>query len=195
MQSQGVQSQGAVRNAIIYGMVIVAFGIAVPAAKGLDFLDPVLLSAYACLGIVFAGPAAAKAFEKRPTSLAQAVKWIAKAVLLGESVAVAMLACGVATVYERNRAAFFPPDLESLAYAALLGLAGSLALASLGALVSLTFSPGAARMTMRLTFLGLLALFYLRGRWLPNVAEIGTLVCLFFAGAFVLLLKQTLAAR
>ena len=183
------------RNAILYLMVILAFGVAVPASKGLGFFDPVLLSAYASLGIVFSGPAAAQAFEKRPDSLGQAMKWIVKAVLFGELLAVSMLACGIGTVYLRNRAAFFPPDLESLAYAALLGLAASLAFASLAAWVAIAFSPAAARTAMRLVLLGLLALFYLRGRWLPGVVEIGTLACLGAAGIFLVLLRRGLTNR
>lgn len=180
-------------NIAIYIGVILAFGVAVPFAKGLGFLDPLLLSAYACLGIVFAGPAAAHAFEKRPASALQAIWWVLKAVLFGEAIALAMLGCGVGTVFLRNRAAFFPPDLESLAYAALLGLAASLALASLAAWTVLQFSGGAARMVLRVVFLALLAMFYLRGRWLPQIYFIGTLYCLALAGVFFLLMKRRLS--
>src|SRR5579863_1798501 len=119
------------RNAVTYLVVLLLFGMAVPAAKGLGFFDPVLLSAYACLGIVFAGPAAAQAFETRPASLAVAMRWIVKSALFGEGIALAMVASGLTTVYVTNRAVFFPPDLESLGYALLLGLSGSLALAAL----------------------------------------------------------------
>jgi len=180
-------------NIAIYIGVILAFGVALPLAKGLGFLDPLLLSAYACLGIVFAGPAAAKAFENHPASAIQAIGWVLKAVLFGEAVALAMLACGIGTVYLRNRAVFFPPDLESLAYAALLGLAASLALASLSAWTVLQFSAGAARMLMRVVFLALLALFYLRGRWLPQIYFTGTFYCLALTGVFLLLMKRRLS--
>jgi hypothetical protein len=192
-QSPQMETQRKIRNGIIYIVVVLAFGFAVPFAKGLEFFDPVLLSAYACLGIVFAGPAAAQAFEKRPASLAHAIRWIVKAVLFGELEAISMLACGIATVYAMHRAAFFPPDLESLAYAILLGFAGSLAVASLAAWLALAFSGAAARMAMRVTFFGLLLLFYLKGRWLPNVMEIGTVLCLAAACVFLLLLRRPLA--
>src|ERR1700722_14518942 len=97
-----------VRNGVIYILLILVFGVAVPASKGLGFFDSTLLSAYACLGTVFAGPLAAHKFEQRPASIWQAVGWIAKAVLFGELLATVMLGCGVATVYYRSAAAFLP---------------------------------------------------------------------------------------
>jgi hypothetical protein len=184
---------GAMRNAVTYLVVLLLFGMVVPAAKGLGFFDPVLLAAYACLGIVFAGPAAAQAFEKRPASLAQAVQWIAKAAAFGESLAIAMVACGIGTVYVTHRGYVFPPDLESLAFAVLLGLAGSLTVASLAGWVTVQISSQASRMALRAVFVGLVALFYFKGRWLPSVVEIGTVLCLLATGVFVLLLRLRLA--
>ena len=61
-------------------------------AKGLGFLDPALICAYACLAMVFAGPVAAQSFEKKPASTMQAMGWIARAVAFGEGLSVAMLA-------------------------------------------------------------------------------------------------------
>jgi hypothetical protein len=180
------------RNAAIYVLVLLVFGVAVPRAKGLGFFDPALLSAYACLGTVFAGPIAAKAFEGRPASLGQALGWIARAALFGEAIAAAMLACGIATVFVLNRAAFFPPDLESLAYSMLLGLAGCFALASLAGWVTVQFSAGVARMAMRTVFVGLLALMYLHGQSLPDVTGAGILISTMVSIAFVLLLRRSL---
>ncbi len=186
------KSKRAARNGVIYVLLILAFGVAVPAGKGLGFFDPTLLAAYACLGTVFAGPSAAHKFAQRPASFGQAMRWIVRAVLFGELVAIAMLACGTATVYYRNRLAFFPPDLETLGYSLLLGLAASLALASMAAWVTVEFSAGAARMALRLIFLGLLALFYLRGQWLPAVAGQGILFSVMGAAVFLMLLRQRL---
>jgi hypothetical protein len=181
-----------IRNSVIYVLLILAFGVAVPAAKGLGFFDPTLLAAYACLGTIFAGPAAAQKFQKRPASLGQAVRWIVRAVLFGELIATAMLACGVATVYYTSRSGFFPPDLVTLGYSLWLGLAACLALASLAAWVSLEFSAGAARMALRLIFVGLLVLYYLRGAWLTDVAVPGILICLMAAVVFTMLLRHAL---
>jgi hypothetical protein len=187
-----VKMKRAVRNGVVYVLVILAFGVAVPAGKGLGFFDPTLLAAYACIGTVFAGPAAAQAFEKWPASFGQALGWILKAVSFGELVVIAMLACATATVFYMNRPAFFPPDLETLGYSLLLGLAASLALVSLAAWLTVEFSAGAARMALRLIFLGLLALFYLRGQWLPAVAGQGILISVMAAAVFLTLLRQRL---
>ena len=45
-------------------------------------------------------------------------------------------------------------------------------------------------MALRLIFLGLLLLFYLRGQWLPDVAEPGILISLMAAATFLLLLLR-----
>jgi hypothetical protein len=187
-----MQIPRAARNGVIYALLILVFGVAVPASKGLGFFDPALLSAYACLGTVFAGPLAAHKFEKRPASFGQAAEWIVRAVLLGELVAIAMLACGVATVFYTSQGGFFSPDLESLTDSVALGAAASLALASLAAWITAEFSAGAARMVLRLILLGLLVLFYLRGQWLPAVTGPGILISLMAAATFLMLLRQRL---
>lgn len=47
-------------------------------------------------------------------------------------------------------------------------------------------------MALRLIFLGLLALFYLRGQWLPAVAGQGILFSVMGAAVFLMLLRQRL---
>ena len=159
-----------VRNSIIYVLLILAFGIAVPASKGLGFFDPTLLAAYACLGTIFAlARPRRRQFVERPVSFRQALRWIVRAVLFGELIAVAILASGVATVYYTSRGGFFPPDLVTLGYSLWLGLAACLALASLAAWIAVEFSAVAARMALRVVFVGLLALMYLRGQSLTDV--------------------------
>ncbi len=181
-----------VRNALTYFAAVAIFGGVVPYEKGLGFFDPVLLAAYACIGIVFAGPAAAHAFETPPESLNQALHWIVKAALVGELVAIVMLGCGIGTVYATSRGYVFPPDVELVVWAIGLGTAGALAMASLAAWVTVELSPGAARMTLRGVFLILLALFYFDGRRLPDVIQKGTLGCLLATAVLVLLLKSRL---
>jgi hypothetical protein len=188
-----METERTIRNGLTYAVVILVFGVAVPVGKGIGFFDPVLLAAYACLGILFSGPAAAQAFEQQPASTAQALHWILKAALFGELLAVATLGCGVGTVYLTARSYVFPPDLELLAYALGLGLAGSLALAALAGWATIRLSPGAARMALRLVYLALLALFYFKGRWLPNVVETATVFSLLAAALFVMLLRMRLA--
>ena len=158
---------------LTYILLAGMFGIFLPWWKGLDFLDPLVLSAYACLGFVFAGPAAAQAFEHAPDSIQPAVRRILSAVLLGELIALGLLACGIATVYLSRRVTFFPADLGDLAMAIALGFAGSLALSALAAWMTVAFSIGAARTALRVVLLVLLVAFYLRGRWLPVIAKWG----------------------
>ena len=63
----GFQGAGWLRTIPVYALVIGVFGIFLPWQKGRDFLDAVILGAYACLGVVFAAPAAAAEFERVPT--------------------------------------------------------------------------------------------------------------------------------
>ena len=111
------------RQVVTYSLLLLVFGVAVPYWKGLDFLDPALLGAYACMGMVFAGPAAAQAFEKKPASAAQALRSVALAVAFGEGISLAMLGCALATLYvTHSKLLPFPPDLTGLAWPEALGL-------------------------------------------------------------------------
>ena len=164
---------------LIYVLLVAAFGVVVPRMKGLEFFNPELMSAYACIGMVFAGPAAAEAFKKKPGSMVEATQWIFRAVLFAEAIAVAMLLCGILTVYLTHlHSVFFLPNLEQLATSEALGVTGSLTLAVLAAWLTLRYSSGVARGALRVVFLGLLALFFLRGQWLPDTAGVGAIIAL-----------------
>ena len=71
-QRVGFQRPGWIRAAIIHLIVLGLFGVLLPYAKGVEFLDAVILGAYACLGVVFAAPAAAAPMEERSASRALA---------------------------------------------------------------------------------------------------------------------------
>ena len=158
--------------------LVAVFGILLPAWKGLDFLDPVMLSAYACLGILFAAPAAAEAFgQSRPVAFSEALARVAMAVIYAEVLTAAVLICGMATVYLRTPV-LVPPDLETLAMAGGFGIAASAALATIAGWLTLRFSAGVARGTLRILFLGLLLAFFYWSRWLPDVAGTGALIAL-----------------
>jgi len=145
--------------AALHLALIAIFGIFLPFRKGLEFLDPVMTSAYARLGALFAAPAAARSFaRRRPQSMREAAWLAAKAVGYGEGLALVILGAGVATV-SVSRGRLLLPELDVLTEAALLGLAGSLALTLLAAWMTLRFSAGAARMGLRALFLVLLLLF------------------------------------
>ena len=161
---------------IMHIALIAIFGVILPWRKGLDFLDPVMISAYACIGMLFAAPAAAANFGgTRPQSLKEALQRAWKAVLYGEGLAVVLLAAGVLTV-SFGRGRILLPQLDVLGQAALLGLTGTIALALLAGWMTLHFSVVAARTGMRFIFLLLLAAFFFRSQRLPEVGLSGSLI-------------------
>ena len=122
----GFHGAGWIRSMPIYLLVIGVFGVFLPWQKGRDFLDSVILGAYACLGVVFAAPAAAPEFESFLT-IQQALARVVISVLYGELIAGVMLVLGIATVYvSRGGRIVVGPDLQSLAECAALGLTLSL---------------------------------------------------------------------
>jgi hypothetical protein len=180
-----------VPTVILYVALIAVFGVLLPWTKGLDFLDPVMTSAYACLGVLFAGPASAEAFaEKPPDSMPAALRRVAKAVMYGEGLALAMLIAGVATVSATRGRRLRLPDPDVLVQAGLLGLMASTALALLAGWITLRFSHGAARRALRFVFLAMLVAFYFWSRWLPDAALRGAAVAAVLAGAMVLVLRR-----
>ncbi len=111
-----------------------------------------MITAYACLGVLFAAPAAAKAFASgRPQSMREAGVRAAKAVGYGEGLALAMLIAGVAIVSVAQGRALFP-ELDVLGKGAALGLAASTALALFSGWMTLRFSAAWARVGMRVWF-------------------------------------------
>ena len=191
----GFHPDGWLRATLLNLLLIVIFGIFLPWEKGRDFLDSVILGAYACLGVVFASPAAAPEFETFPTPK-RAMARVLVAVIYGELVSAVMLFLGITTVYlSRWGRIVVGPNLGSLLECALFGLALSLAVSMATVLVSVQYSPGPAKGMVRLVFLALLALFYLRSGWLPAVALRGTAIALGASLLFLLALWTMLTAR
>jgi len=175
--------------------LIAIFGVLLPYRKGLDFLDPVMISAYSCFGVLFAAPAAALAFAKgRPQTMKEAAWRTAKAVGYGEGLALAMLLTGVVTVSVARRRLLLP-QLDVLAEAALLGLAGSIALALLAGWMTLRFSAGAARIGMRAIFLALLLLFLFRAQRLPEIPLRGVELSVALSALMIILLRREVHPR
>ena len=187
---------GAVLRVLLLHLVLIAiFGVFLPFRKGLEFLDPIMISAYACLGVLFAAPAAALSFAKgRPQSMREAGWRAAKAVGYGEGLALIMIVTGVATVsFSRGR--LLLPELDVLAEAALLGLAGSIALVLFAGWMTLRFSAGAARMGMRALFLGLLLLFLFRAQRLPEILLRGVELSIAVSAVMLILLRREVCPR
>ena len=189
----GFQAAGWVRTMLVYLLVIGIFGVILPWQKGGDFLEPVVLGAYACLGVVFAAPMAALEFETR-TTMRRALARVGISVLYGELVAGTLVAMGITTVYVSHGGRIVVgPDLPSLAECAALGLTLSLAVSTTAVWLSVQVSPGAAKTSVRVLLLGLLAAFYLRSGWLPTVALRGAAVALLAFVLALLALRATLS--
>jgi hypothetical protein len=191
----GIGRPGGYRILLLHLALVAVFGVYVPWMKGVDFLDPVITSAYACLGILFAAPAAAQAFaNERPGSMRDLIARIVLAVVYGECITVAVLACAIGTVYLSHlHHIVFAPDLATLVAAGIFGITGSFALAAATAWITLRFSADTARGALRIVFLLLLILFFYRSRWLPDVADTAALVCLAIAAVELLALRRLLA--
>ncbi|MDP8990238.1 MAG: hypothetical protein M3N41_09210 [Acidobacteriota bacterium] len=154
-----------------------------------------MISAYACLGVLFAAPAAAVAFSKgRPQTMREALWRTGKAVGYGEGLAAMILAAGVVTV-SISRKRLLVPELDVLAEAALLGLFSAMALALLAGWMTLRFSAGAARYGLRAIFLGLLLLFLFQGQRLPDVPLRGVELSVALAALMVILLRREVHPR
>jgi hypothetical protein len=177
------------RTTLIHLAVVGLFGVFLPWQKGVGFLDPVILGAYACFGVVFAGPAAAYD-AKNADPLAR----IVVCVLYGELFVLGILFTAIAILYSTRRI-YVGPDLESLAMCALFGLALSLAVSTIAVWISLAYSPSAARGIVRLVFLALLAAFFFRSRRLPAVAPWGAGIALAVATIVYLRLRAAISER
>lgn len=174
-------------------LLLAIFGIVLPWAKGIEFLDPVILSAYACLGVIFAAPASAQLFADPPRSMATVFTRIAIAVLYGELMSIGMIVLALATVYLTHPHLPIPPDFVSLAASIAFGIACSFALSAIAGWSALQFSPPAARAMIRVIFLTLLVVFFFRSRWLPDIGLEGALIALAAGAAALLAIRRTLA--
>jgi len=178
------------RAIILHLTLIAIFGVFLPLRKGLGFLEPIMITAYACLGVLFAAPAAANAFSKgRPQSMREAGVRAAKAIGYGEGLALLILVTGVVTVSVAHGRALLP-ELDVLAQGALLGLAASTALALFSGWMTLRFSGAAARMGMRVIFIGLLVLFVFQGGRLPEIALRGVELSVALSALMIILLRR-----
>ncbi len=181
----GFQKIGGAKVALVYSLLLGTFGVFLPWLKGRDFLDSVMLGAYASLGVVFAAPAAAAEFGPA-LSTPRVFARVAVSVVYGELMAGAILLLGLATVFlSRWGRIVVGPDLRSLGECALLGISLSLAICAAASWISLRFSPSASKASIRLMFLVLLAAFYLRPGWLPTIALRGALLALLISVAFL----------
>ncbi len=181
-----------VRPILLHLALLAAFGVWIPRAKGIDFFDPEVLGAYACLGLIFAGPAVVQSSaEGFAPPLVLAIARIVTGILYGEAVVTALLGTGIATIYILLGGHYIPtPDWPSLASCALFGLCGAAMAASLAAWLASQFSRKTATAALRVLFFSLLILFYYRGPWLTDVALKGAAICFALTAIFLFLLRR-----
>jgi hypothetical protein len=177
----------------VYLALLGVFGILLPWQKGLEFLDPVILTAYACLGAVFAGPAAVQLFDALPKSPREAIGRVGAAVVFGEVMVVILLALGLATVRLLHRG-IFPFDVPAMIAGLVLGAALSLALTAMAAWIRMAYSASVARSALRAALVALLIAFVFRSRWLPDVAWLGAGVSAAVGAVFLVLLAKRVRA-
>lgn len=158
-----------IRTILPQVVLFAVFGVWLPLQKGISFLDPVVLGAYACLGVVFSAPAAASGIS------------VFKSVRMGLLLSWGMLVTGVATIYATHTVVV-GPNLASLAECGLFGLALSIA-------ACLIVAYAASKLIARLILVSLLALFYFWSGWLPDVALMGAAVSGGIALVFGMLLR------
>ncbi len=188
------------RIVLLHVALIAIFGVLLPQRKGIDFLDPVMISAYACMGVFFAAPAAASTFAKsRPQSMREAFARVGKAAGYGEGLALIMLIAGVITVNLTvnlgRRGRVHLPELDTLAESGLLGATATIAVALFAGWMTLRFSARMARRGMRVVFLLLLLAFFFRSSRLPEVGLAGAGLGVVISGLMIFLLRREVSPR
>ena len=177
-------------------LLIIVFGIALPWNKGLAFLDPLMLSAYGCLGALFTAWNAASGFQRGASvKKIEIGRVILSALLRGMGLVVILLAMGTATVNFGRSGSFALPLLDVLGEALLLGVTAGVALALLAGWLTLKYSGQVAMQGLRVVLvLGVVA-FYRWPERLPESLLTGSAISVACGLIFAGLLFRRLATR
>jgi len=162
---------GGVSGLLLFAFIVVAFGIYVPWRWGFEFLNPMVLIAYAGVAMLFTGPVAAESFAAihhlaadRPEVRRDALwaKLLCSAAY-GAGATTLLLAAGLATVHTGNwRGGPLLPEEAFLASLLLFTWSIALAVASLAARIGVVCSALSTKRILRSGFL-LLVLLALMG--------------------------------
>lgn len=172
------------------------FGVLLPHRRGISFLDPVMVSAYACMGLIFSAPAAVDAFDRsRPQSMKDALRRIALAAGYGEGLALLMFLLGVVTINISRRGRVRLPELDILGESGFLGIAATFTMALFAGWMTLRFSSRTARLGTRAVLLFLLLEFWLHSSRLPEVGLLGAGLCAVIVGILTSLLHREVHPR
>lgn len=163
------------RQALVILLVVVTFGILVPLYKGFAILDPRIVSAYACLALLFVAPAAAELAAKQPRETPPTVllSRVGVIVMYGWALTVLILFTAFLTLNLLNwRGLLIVPPWTLSTALLVFSLAGSIAVATAGALLSRHFSAAGVKSILRGVFLLVLLLLAFSSRLLPESWQI-----------------------
>jgi hypothetical protein len=153
------------RQALVVLMVVIVFGILAPIYKGFALLDSRIVAAYACLALLFVAPASAELGQAPGKILGK----IAVIVAWGWGITVLILGTALVTLnLIDRRGGFAAPPLEFLAAVLTFSLSASIAIASLGAILSRRLSATVVKNILRAAFLILLLTLAFGSRVLPE---------------------------
>lgn len=187
----GFQQGTWLRSILVHVVVLIACGVVVPYRTGPGFLDAVVLGAYLCLSVVFAAPAAAGSFDPPAPSFHVAMARITACVAYGAAMSFSMVVAGMAVVYSTHFIVV-GPDLRALQEIGIFAMTLAVAITSTVAWISVRYSAAAGRGSARVVFMGLLLLFFLNSRRLPEVALTGAAISAVCALASLLMLRKAL---
>ena len=160
-----------VQQALVLLMIVVSFGILVPWYKGFTLLQPWVLTAYACVSVLFVAPAAAEFWTATPAPATKRSVLARLAVLVGYAwgVAVLILITALVTLNVANWTGKFITPPQSLCAAVLvLSLIASATVATLSALLARRLSAATVKAILRAVFLLILAVLAFGQRLLPD---------------------------
>lgn len=159
------------RQALVILFVVIAFGILVPIYKGLGFLDPRIIAAYACLALLFVAPASAElaGTQGRDAAASAVLARIAIIVAWGWGITVLILATAIVTLNVMSRrGGFVSPPAEFLAAILTFSLSASVAVAMLSSVLARRFSAAQVKNILRAAFLIVLLMLAFGSRFLPE---------------------------
>ena len=159
------------KQAILVLGFAILFGIFLPWYRGLDFLDPVMIIAYACLALLFVAPASAEAFasEREGPSTRGAIRTSVLVLAFGWGLAVLVLIAAIVTVNLTHWHGYLlAPSAKLLIAALLLSLTASVVVIGGCALLSRKFSASSVKGFVRLGYLIVLGLLAFSSRFLPE---------------------------
>ena len=177
-------------------LLIIVFGIALPWNKGLAFLDPLMLSAYGCLGALFTAWNAAFSFQRGASvKKIEIGRVILSAMLRGMGLVVILLAIGTTTVNFGRSGSIALPLLDVLGEALLLGVTAGGALALLAGWLTLNFSSQTAMQGLRVVLVLCVVAFYQWPERLPENLLTGSAISVACGALLAGLLFRQVATR